>query len=247
MSKKTFYVLMAVSMVSIPGFSAQERVVTVQNSVRVGYDDNIYRIKDKEGSGYITDILTINGKFNLSGRTEALLYWQPEVRYRFDGDPKTVMYQDLYAKLDHAMSKRTFLTLSDRFRYQDKDAQSGPTLATTNENYIENDLKGAVDVDVAELSQVRFGAGYVLRKWDDSVYGQDLGNDFDRYSLNGSYQRQLNQNKTIGVLSIDYTDHQYEGIRGGYQATSFIGGVDQTFNPNLAGFWPCGRYVVFCG
>lgn len=68
MSKKTFYVLMAVSMVSIPCFSAQERVVTVQNSVRLGYDDNLYLRDDagKEGSGYITDILTINGKFNIS-------------------------------------------------------------------------------------------------------------------------------------------------------------------------------------
>lgn len=244
MSKKTFYVLMAVSMVSVPCFSAQERVVTVQNSVRLGYDDNIYLRNDKEGSAYITDILTINGKFNISGRTEALLYWQPEVRYRFDADPKTVTYQDLYASLDHAMSERTSLTISDRFRYQQKDAQSGSAVNRADENFIENDLKGAVAVVAGELSQVRVGAGYLLRKWDDSNYGQTLGNDFDRYNVNGSYQRQLNQSKTIGVLTLDYIDQQYDGNRGGYEAVSFIGGVDQVFNPKLNGFGRVGATMA---
>ena len=235
MRKKTFYVLMAVSMVSIPGFSAQERVVQVQNSVRVGYDDNIYLQENKDGSGYITDILTLTGKFYISGRTDAQLYWQPEVRYRFDGDPETVTYQDLYASLNHAMSQRTYLTLSDRLRYQMKDAQSVAVVASDNENYLENDLNGAVDVAVDELNRVSFGAGYKLRRWDDSSYGN--ANDFDRYVVDASYLRPLKKDRTTGVLSINYVDQEYErSSRGGYKATSFIGGVDQTFNPNLSGF-----------
>ena len=241
MSKKTFYVLMAVSMVSIPGFSAQERVVKVQNSVRVGYDDNIYQQKDKEDSAYITDILNITGKFQISGRTDALLYWQPEVRYRFDGDPETVSYQDLYASLNHAMSERTFLTLSDRLRYQMKDGQSG-TVSTKDQNYLENDLNGAVDVSVDELSLVKFGGGYEIRRWDDSDYA-DV-NDYDRFLVNGSYIRDLNQNRTKGVLSVNYTEHEFEGSRGGYEATSVNGGVDQVFNPNLSGFGRVGATMA---
>lgn len=236
MSKKTFYVLMAVLMVSIPGFSAQERVVTVQNSVRVGHDDNIYLQKKKEGSAYITDILTLTGKFHISGRTDALLYWQPEVRYRFDADPEAVSYQDFYASLNHAMSQRTFLTLSDRVRYQQKDGQSGGSVSTEDQNYFENDLKGAVDITVSEVSQVSVGAGYNLRRWDDSFYGSTRGNDYDRYNINGAFRRQLMQNRTIGSLSVNYVDHEFEGSRGGYEAVSFIGGVDQTFNPKLSGF-----------
>lgn len=244
MSKKTFYVLMAVSMVSIPGFSAQERVVNVQNSIRVGYDDNIYFQNDKEGSGYITDILNLTGKFKLSGRTDAVLFWQPEVRYRFDGDPKTVSYQDLYANLTHAMSQRTFLTLSDRLRYQMKDGQSGAGISTADQNYLENDLNGAVDVTLDELSLVKVGGGYTIRRWDDSTYGVVQGNDFDRYVLNGSYNRQLKQGKTTGVLAVNYVDFQYEGSRGGYQGTSLLGGVDQTFNPNLSGFGRVGATMA---
>jgi len=236
MSKKTFYVLMSVSMISIPGFSAQERVVKVQNSVRVGYDDNIYLQNDKEGSAFITDILTLTGDFNLSGRTDAILYWQPEVRYRFDADPETVSYQDLYAKLDHAISERTSLTLSDRFRYQIKDGQSGAGVARDNQNYLENALNGAVGIDTSSTGQVKLGAGYELRRWDDAQYGSSLQNDYDQYVLDASYLLLLNQNKTTGILSGNYVNHEYDGNRGGYEAMSLIGGVDQTFNPNLSGF-----------
>lgn len=237
MSKKTFYMLIAVSMVAVPGFSAKERVIRVQNTVRVGYDDNIYLQKNAQSSAFITDILNLTGKFHISGRTDALLYWQPEVRYRFDADPKTITYQDLYAKLDHALSQRTFLTISDRFRYQQKDGQSGAGISTTDQNFVENDLMGALNVDVGELSMINVGAGYNLRKWDDASYGAGSNNnDYDRYQVNGSYLRQLNQNKTTGVLEANYTDLAYEGARGGYQGVSLIGGVDQNFNPNLSGF-----------
>lgn len=237
MSKTTFYVLMAVSMVAVPGFSAQERVVTVQNSVRVGYDDNIYFRPDKEGSAFITDILTINGKFKLSGRTEALLYWQPELRYRFDADPKTVSYQDLYAKLDHAMSERTSLTISDRLRYQIRDGQSGGGVSTTDQNYLENSLQGAVGVDTSSTGQVKLGAGYDLRRWDDAQYGGGIANnDWDQFNLNASYLHMLNDYKTTGILEVNYADLEYDGNRGGYNAVSLIGGADQTFNPNLTGF-----------
>jgi len=236
MSKKTFYVLMAVSMVSIPGFSAQERVVKVQNSVRVGYDDNIYLRNNKEGSAFITDILTLTGDFNLSGRTDAILYWQPEVRYRFDADPETVSYQDLYANLEHAMSERTSLTLSDRLRYQMKDGQSGAGVSVANQNYLENSLNGAVGIDATSTGQLKLGAGYDLRRWDDASYGSTLQNDYDKYQLDASYLQMLNQNKTTGVLSGNYVNHEYDGNRGGYEAMSLIGGVDQTFNPNLSGF-----------
>ena len=212
MIKKTFYVLIAVSMISIPGFSAQERVVQVWNSVRVGYDDNIYQDSTDEESAFVTDILNITGKFNISGRTDAVLFWQPEVRYRFDGDPETVSYQDLYASLNHAMSQRTFLTLSDRLRYQMKDGQSGD-VSRDDQNYLENELNGAVDYTLDEVSLIKAGGGYKFRRWDDSYYGETLGNDFDRFLVSGSYIRRLNQNKTAGVISVNYVDQQFDGER----------------------------------
>jgi hypothetical protein len=239
MLNKKIYLLLAVCLVSGSAFAQaerdeRERVFRVQNSVRVGYDDNVYQTKKKDGTGFITDIINISGKLNFSSRTDMLLYWQPEFRYRFDADPNFVNYQDLYARLNHALSQRTFLRISDRFRYQDKEGQTG-IITSENQNYIENDLMGALDVNLNSLSQVNLGAGYLFRTWDDENYGETRGNDFDQYTLNGSYIRELRPNTTTGMLGANYTDLEYEGSRGGYDALALFLGADHNFSPSVFG------------
>ncbi len=229
------------ALVSAPAFAAKERVVRFQNSVRVGYDDNIYQNSSDQGSGFITDIINLSGKLTFSSRSDMLLYWQPEFRYRFDADPNSITYQDLYGRFNHAVSQRTFLQVSDRFRYQDKEGQtggSGPSGAPSNSNqkYMENNLMGSLDFTVSALSQIKVGGGYEFRTWDDSGYGQGSGNnDYDQYRLNGSYVRELRPNKTSGMVGLDYVDHSYDGSRGGFKSTTIYGGVDQNFSPNVIG------------
>lgn len=236
-----FQLLCAASLVAATSFGENERSVKVQNSVRVGYDDNIYASSsDEQDSAFVTDIVNLTGKMNFSSRTDLLLYWQPEVRYRVDADQKTEMYHDLYGRLNHAISQGTFLQISDRLRYQDKDGRSYLG-QSDNQNYFENDLKGSLDFTVNSLSQVKVGGGYEFRTWDDSDYGQwnsvtkTGGNDYDAYVLDGSYVRELRPNTSTGVVGVNYTDLSYDGSRGGYKSTSLFGGVDQNFNPNLSG------------
>ena len=234
MSNGKICLLVALSMVGSATFAAKERAIRVQNSVRIGYDDNVYSRSDKTGSGFITDIVNVSGKLTFSSRSDMQVYWQPEFRYRFDADPEMITYQDLYARFNHAVSQRVFLKLSDRFRYQDKEAQSSLGEGV-DQNYIENDLAGAVDYTINSVSQAKVGAGYELRRWDDSDYGKVDGNDYDQYSADGSYIRQLKPNMTQGIVGLSYTDLEHEGARGGYSSTTIYGGVDQNFNPNLLG------------
>jgi len=169
------------------------------------------------------------------------LYWQPEFRYRFDADPKFITYQDLYAKLSHAVSQRTFLELSDRFRYQDKDGQSDLAGGRQNQNYLENDLMGSLAFTLNALSQIRVGGGYEFRKWDDDGYGKwdpttlRSGNDYNQYRADGSYIRELRPDTTSGQVGVNYMNHEYDGARGGFDSTTLYGGVDQNFNPKLLG------------
>jgi hypothetical protein len=250
MVTKKINLLIALCFLSGVAFAAKERTITVQNSVRVGYDDNVYRENDKHGSGYITDIINLNAKLNFSSRTDMLLYWQPEFRYRFDTDPEFVTYQDFYARLNHAISQRTFLQISDRLRYRERDRQNGSGLDRNNQEYLENDLMGSVDYTINSLSWVKVGGGFMFREWDDDDYGKnghlfnDPGgrgmlytgdNNFDRYKGSASYIRQLRPNTTQGSIGVMYTDLDYEGDRGGYDSTVVYGGLDHNFNPNLAG------------
>ncbi|VGO21359.1 outer membrane beta-barrel protein [Pontiella sulfatireligans] len=238
MNKQKLLVLIALGLASGSVFAAQERVIKVQNQVRLGYDDNVYATDDDEiDSAYITDIINISAKLNFSSRTDMLLHWQPEFKYWFDvpGD-EFVTYQDVYARLNHAVSQRTFVMISDHFRYQDKEGQSGD-INSFDQSYIENDLMGSVDYTINAVSQIKVGGGYMLRVWDEDDYGKgEAANNFDKYTANGSYIREVRPNETKLIGGANYTTVDYEGSRGGYDSVALFGGVDQNFNPNLTGF-----------
>ncbi len=235
MRGKTLWMSIAAMLVAVSAFSEQERVIRIQNYLRFGVDDNIYLNSGKVDSPEIIDVLNISGKFNFSSRSDAVFSYQPEVRYRFDGDPKTITFHDLYGKLSHAMSQRTFLTLSDRLRYQQRDAQAG-TVASTDDHYLNNDLLGAVSITMSSVDSVKIGGGYEFRTWDDANYGKTLGNDFDEYKTSLSYFRVLRPEVTTGMLGVDYNKTEYEGTRGSLEAVSLMTGADHTFNPNVTSF-----------
>ena len=237
MNKRMLQVLFALSLFTVSSFAAKERVIRFQNNVRVGYDDNIYATSDKTGSAFVSDIINFSLKANFSSRTDFLLYWQPEFQYRLDGDPKTVMYQDLYGRLNHAISSKAFLTISDRFRYQQKEGQTGAGLNPLSQNFIENDLKGSIDYNINTKSYMKLGAGYAFRVWEDENYGEGTrNNNYDQIDANGSYNRTIKPNRTEGSLAVQFRDLAYTGSRGGFTSTTFMGGLDQNFNPDVIGF-----------
>ena len=234
--------LAAVALGSVSSFAGKDSAWHFQNSVRIGHDNNIYQSRDanQQESVFVTDIINISGKMNFSSRSDMTLFWQPEFRYTVDMDPEFATYQDLYAQFNHALSQRTFLTLSDRFRYQAKDGQSDLG-ASENQNFLENDLMGALDFTLNAKSQIKVGAGYEFRTWDDSGYGRwdttdpSSGNDFNQIKADGSYVRELHKDTTHASLGVNYMNHEYDGSRGGFDSTTIYGGVDHNFNPNMLG------------
>ena len=235
------FTLVVLALGSAAVFAAKDSSFKIQNSVRVGYDDNVYQSGDNEqDTAFISDIANISGTLTFSDRSEMELYWQPEFRYRFDADPKMITYQDLYARLSHAVSQRTFLEISDRFRYQEKDGRSDLG-QTYDQNFFENDLMGALDFTLNAQSQIKVGGGYEFRTWEDDAYGEwdptiaRSGNDYDQLKANGSFVRELNKGTTYGLVGVNYLDHEYDGARGGFNSTTLYGGVDQIFSPNLSG------------
>lgn len=235
MNKRLCHLVVLGALASVQGFAAKEEVLRFENFVRVGYDDNIDSSAEEKDSGYLTNVSQLTGNFTFSTRSEAVLFWQPEFRYRFDADPEFVSYQDLYGRLDHAISERVSLSLSDRFRYQDKDAQSELGANATDRNYIENDLQGSLAVTLSESGQIKMGAGYKIRVWDDDAYGEDAGNNFDQVRGDASYIRAIGD-QMDGIFGVNVVSHEYDGDRGGYDSVAALVGVDQTFSSQLTGY-----------
>ncbi len=236
MNKIKYYMLVGLALGAVSSFAGEDSSFHFMNTARVGYDDNIYLTSDNEQeTAFITDIINISGNVTFSSRSDLVLFWQPEFRYRFDADPEFVFYQDLYAKLGHGISERTSIEISDRFRVQDKDGQSD--IGTTeDQDYIENNLMAALDFTLSSLSQIKVGGGYEFRTWSDDDYGGGArNNDFDRFKADGSYVRELRPDTTHASVGINYVNHDYNGSRGGYDAATPYVGVDHNFNPNLLG------------
>ena len=132
---------------------------TFSNYIRFGYDDNIYQeTNNEEESSYISDILNLSGKIQFSNRAELLLYWQPEIRYRFEAEEKALFLQDLYAKYINAINQSSKIQITDRYRYSELDAnQSGDN---ASKEYAENDLKGSYNNQLNERNSINLSAGY---------------------------------------------------------------------------------------
>lgn len=242
MNKKTVLLSITTVLVALTGYSEQERVIHLQNHVRFGYDDNVYQNNSKNGSSELMDILNISGKLRFSGRSDAVFSYQPEVRYRFDADPKTVTYQDLYGRLNHALSPIVFLDISDRLRYRQRDAQSG-NVSMKNQNYLENDAMGAVSITLNSLSSLKLGGGYEFRNWDDKNYGKTLGNNYSQYKADASYFRELSPNVMKGMIGVNYLLNDYDGSRGSFDSVTVLGGADRNFSPNTTGFGRVGASI----
>ncbi len=235
MSKSSIGLFVVAAMSTVSVFAQQEKSFTVINTAKVGMDSNIYLNESEEDSAEFRDILNLSGKMKFSGRTDAVFSYQPELAIRFDADPKEVSFHDAYAKLNHAASERLFLTLSDHFRYQMRDAQAGE-VSRTDANYFNNDLKGSADVSLSEKGTMQLGAGYEMRVWDDDVYGDDLGGNFDHYTASSSFLRDLNGGASKGMVGLEYHDYEYDGDRGSLEVVTIMTGADHTFNSSMTGF-----------
>ena len=207
---------------------------TFSNYIRFGYDDNIYQeTNNEEESSYISDILNLSGKVQFSNRAELLLYWQPEIRYRFEAEEKALFLQDLYAKYINAINQSSKIQITDRYRYSELDAnQSGDN---ASKEYAENDLKGSYNNQLNERNSINLSAGFTTRRNenDSSVYSQTR--DFDRYNLSGIISRNLDRDKRTVSLGYIFSEHEIENNAGGIESGTLFVGYDRIFNPQLLG------------
>ena len=100
---KIKYIFITSLTVCCVAFGQQDRSFMIENHLRVGYDDNVTQASsNKDRVIYYTDIFNLSGKYKLSGRTDLIVYWQPEMRFYTMSslDDKSLFLQDLY--LDYA-------------------------------------------------------------------------------------------------------------------------------------------------
>jgi len=228
--KKVFFILLAFVSIS---FADKKESIALSNFLRLGHDDNIYqRENDIVETIYISDIINLSSKILFSSRAELLLYWQPEIRYRFDAQEKELFFQDLYASYQNVLSKSSQITIIDRYRYSEIDAnQSG----NDSSAYAENNLTASYLRQISERNGFNLSVGSTSRRTDNdiSIYNRTL--DFDRYLLSGLITRNLDAAKRSISMGYQYTDHAVKNSGGGIKSGTLFLGYDRIFNPEFIG------------
>lgn len=236
MYKSRIFILSALALLSASVFAAKNGSLKFENRVRVGMDDNIYLEEDNTtDTTFVTDIVSIMAKISFSMRSDFLVYYEPEFRYRADADPDFVTYHNLYAELNHKVSQVVSVTISDRLKYQDKDGQSDVLgQPGVSQSFLENELQGAVDLMISSKSSVKVSAAHQFRTWDDSNYGDE--NDFTQIRGDVKFQQELRPATTYGFVGAGYTDLAYDNdARGGYESIVAYVGMGHAFTPRVNG------------
>ena len=216
---------------------ASSKSFIYSNYLRFGHDDNLYQRSEDAGvveTSYISDLFNLSGIMKFSNGSELLLYWQPEIRYRFDAEEKTLFLQDLYASYTKMLTQSSEFQITDRFRYSEIDENQ-----TNNENigkeYSENNLKSSFRKKLNNRNGINLSGGMVNRRNDRDSRAFDETRDFDRYNVSALISRDLDSDKRTVSLGYNFSDHKMHNNAGGMNSKTLFFGYDRVFNPEFLG------------
>ena len=239
-SKKSLLFSAVAASVAVTSFAAQEDFINIENLFRVGYDDNVRLLDNAEDTAFMSDVLNIEGARHFSGTTSLAYSYKPEFRFRVDGDPKAIQMHDAYVRLNHELSSDADMVLTERMQYQLRDAASG---GTSDMNYFDNNLQGAVNFAMSSRVQLKVDAGYGVRIWEDKTYGETQGNNYDGYKLGMTAIQSLGKD-TKGMVSANYSETEYDGSRGSMDVVSLYGGLERALSAKFTGFAQAGMSAM---
>ena len=183
---------------------------------------------------YYSDIFNLSGKYKLSGRSDLILFWQPELRYysKSSLQDTSLFLQDLYLDYAHEINEKTRLVLTDRYRYSDQAANTSGRFNRRNE-FSENIIKGSVKHIIDQRNAINTLISYTDREYERDSNFKDETRDYDQYTITPLYSRNLNPSGDTLSLGISYTDHALGHGAGGVESATYFLGYDRVFNPQF--------------
>lgn len=206
-------------------FAEMDSPVSIVNTLRFGYNDNVYQRADEKESFFVHEILDLGFESSLSERTDFMMKSRIHVKSERNSD----IYPNLYALLNHAVSPRLLLQLSDKFTSGER---TGLVDGDEDHNYFKNNVSLQSTYVVDEKNRVNGSVSYAMARHDSEI---DVY-DYTAPSAGLSWTHALNPQKTRLTLGTQYTDMKYDNNSDGdYTATSLFGEVGHTFSPRWQG------------
>jgi hypothetical protein len=229
---KIKYTLIASLTICCIAFGQQDKSFMIENHLRIGHDDNVTQSSNGQVKTiYYSDIFNLSGKYKLSGRTDLILYWQPELRYYATNDleDNAIFLQDLYLDYAHELNEKTSLVVTDRYRYSDQAVND----AGDNNQFAENVLKGSLRYIIDQRNAVNTLISYTARAYDKDSSLIDFTRDYEQVTFTPLYSRSLNTSGDSLSLGYSITEHTLGHGAGGIDSSTLFVGYDRVFNPQF--------------
>ncbi|NOU36882.1 MAG: outer membrane beta-barrel protein [Kiritimatiellaceae bacterium] len=232
-------------------FAAGERPFKVVNTVRVGYSDNLYRsTSTKEAGSFVTDIIDLSFRAALSDRTDVMVKSQLTL---LDDSSGSDFYPNLYMMLNHSVSPRLLLRLSEYYRSGEK---SGSDVHQSDKNarynYFNNRIEGSADYVLTGKDRLSGSLSHDILRHDEAINE----NDTTTVGAGASWSRELSPQRTYATLNLRQSNVTYDnrpknstsvtngiytnsvtylGDSASYDQTDISVGLNHTFNQQWQG------------
>jgi hypothetical protein len=241
-------------------FAEGERPFKVINTVRVGYNDNINTTANGKGSSFVTDIIDLSFRAALSDRTDMMVKSQFNILTE-SGDNR--FNPNLYVMLNHSISPRLLLRLSEYYRSGDK---SGSVTATGNSNerydYFHNKIDASADYVLTRKDHLTGALSHEILRHDKE------NDSLDYTTIGGtvSWKRDLVPQRTYTTLNLGQRRTTYDNRQPDFttsstglapytntttylddkasDATDLSAGLNHTFNQQWQGYIEAGVTYV---
>ena len=183
-------------------FAETENPVSVINTLKFGYTDNLYRNANNEKSTFVEDTVDLAFRAALSSRTDFTLKSRLNV---LDDKGGNNIYPNLYLLLDHTISPRLVVGLTEYYRSGDKSGSVsvGPLRQNRRYNYYENKVGAKADYILTQKDRLSATASYrilrhesVAKEYDSTTIGAGISWKRDIILQRTSMSLNLHHSKT---------------------------------------------------
>jgi len=212
-------------------FAESDRPFSVVNTLRFGYNDNLYRNGENKGSFFVTDVIDLSFRAALSGQTDVMAKVQLNL---LSDKGSSEIYPNLYLMINHAASPRVLLGLSEYFKSDEKTGSGAVAGNNKRYNYYYNRVNGTVDYILDQKNRLQGSAGHsMLRNEDDKKSGLLL--DYTTIDAGVTWKREMVPQRTYTTMNLRQRWTEYENRDSSFEATDLSAGLGHTFNPKWNG------------
>ena len=234
MEKTIFAIPVLVGLLIGQLFAENERPLSVINTVRVGYNDNLYH-KDtgqSSGSAFVTDIVDLSFRAALSDRTDFMVKSQINL---MNDDGGTEFYPNLYAMLNYSVSPRLLLRLSDYYRSGDRSGFYKAANPNARYTYFDNKVEGSADYVLTSKDRIQGSLSQDILRYENDDRVDGLHQDTTTVEAGTTWKRDIVLQRTYSTLNLRQRWVDYDHQNSSFEATDLSAGLSHAFNPEWQG------------